>query len=177
FPIWDPLSTVSAPAKPAAAPAPAPLADGINGCPATPAKPCMLYSPGDYPGGIDVHNETAVFKPGIYYIDDHSFKNGSNGQMLMSTGFPNSTDTGGQGMLVYCSGDCIFDVGSNSGANLKGSSGASAYKSILFFEDRNAPAHTGSGGHSLGGGGDLTLEGPIYLNNTTMTSTTYQSLR
>jgi hypothetical protein len=125
-----------------------------------------------------VKNETAVFKPGIYWMDSgNDFGNAANGQMLMSTGFPNSTDTGGQGMLVYCAGDCTFQVGANSGASLVGSSGTSAYKSILFFEDRSAPAHIGAKSHSLGGGGDLILQGTIYLNNTTMTSTTYQNLR
>ncbi len=165
-PILDPLASVPQPTVPATLGTTAPLANGVNGCPASPPKACKLYGPGEFPSGINVQNETGVFQPGVYYIDSgQSFGNGANGQMLMSTGFPNSAATGGQGMMVYCKGDCTFNVGANSGASLVGSDNSSIYKGILFFEDRNAPSHTGSSSHSLGGGGDMTLQGTIYLTN------------
>jgi len=176
-PIRDPLATVPAPPQPANAPAKAALANGVSGCPAVPKKACMLYAPGNYTGGINVQNETAVFMPGLYYMDGGGFQNAANGDMFMATGFADSTDTGGQGMLVYNHGSGTFNVGANSDANLVGSSFGSTYKGILFFNDRNAPANTGSGGHLLGGGGNLVLKGTIYFTNTIMTSSIYQNLR
>ncbi|MEX2260528.1 MAG: Tad domain-containing protein [Bryobacteraceae bacterium] len=169
-PILDPLASVPVPAVPPAAPAKTALANGANGCPASPSKSCNLYSPGLYTGGIDVKNETAVFKPGVYYIDGGGFGNSANGLMVMATGFAADPDTG-QGMLVYNTGSGVFDIGSNSSANLTGTPDVSIYKGILFFQDRNAPSKT----HSLGGGGDLTLIGTLYLTNTNMTAS-YQKL-
>ena len=165
-PIRDPLASVPEPTVPASLGTQAPLGNGLNGCPAAPPKACVLYGPGEYTTGINVQNQTAVFKPGLYYIDNkQSFGNAANGDMYMSTGFPDSPDTGGQGMVVFCKGDCTFNVGANSNASLVGSSAGSIYKGILFYEDRNATAHTGNKGHSLGGGGSLTLNGTIYLTN------------
>jgi len=43
--------------------------------------------------------------------------------------------------------------------------GDASYKGILFFEDRAADAQT----HTLGGGGQMTLTGTIYLTNTLAT--------
>jgi len=193
----DPLRTVAAPSLPAAAPAPVAVADGLSGCPPplTPPKPCAAYFPGKYPGGLKIQNQTAVFAPGVYYMDCNAascastggFGNASNGQMFMCTDAtlcPDSADTGGRGMMVYIAGDGVgshsdgtFNIGSNSNATLVGSSIGSAYRGILFFEDRSAPAHTSSGSHVLGGGGNISLNGTIYLHNTTATSTTYQNLR
>ena len=177
--IKDPLAGVAAPSRPAVVdPAKAPLANGVSGCPASPPKPCQLYSPGAYSSGINVQNETAVFIPGLYYMDTGGFQGGAHGTMVMATGFPNSTETGGQGMVVYNHGGGTFAVGANGDANLTGASDASAYKGILFFQDRNSPAATGGGGsHTLGGGGNLVLNGTIYITNTTMTSTVYQNVR
>jgi hypothetical protein len=61
-----------------------------------------------------------------------------------------------------------------------GSPVGSSYKGILFFQDRNSAANTGKNAHSLGGGGGMTLQGTIYLNNTLATmkgdATHYQEL-
>jgi hypothetical protein len=75
-------------------------------------------------------------------------------------------------MLVYNTGSTSsptaagpINLGSNGSLNLVGSPIGSAYKGILFFQDRASDAQT----HSLGGGGDLTLVGTIYLTNTRTT--------
>src|SRR5207302_4984445 len=75
-PILDPYRNVPVPTKPASEhPEPTALANGVSGCPASPGKPCNLYSPGLYTGGINVKLETAVFKPGVYYIAGGGFSN------------------------------------------------------------------------------------------------------
>jgi len=172
-PIQDPLASVPAPGEaggvaiPGAAPAPSALADGVSGCPIAPAKPCKLYSPGAYATGINVQNETAVFQPGLYYINNGGFKNSANGLMLMATGFAADPDTGA-GMVVYNAGTGTFDVGSNSAANLVGSDPGTIFKGILFFENRSGPANTGVGSsdeHRFGGGGEVILKGTIYITN------------
>ncbi|HUS06577.1 MAG TPA: pilus assembly protein TadG-related protein [Bryobacteraceae bacterium] len=167
--IVDPLANVPAPSAPSTIGVKVPLADGVSGCPSPSPKACYLYSPGLYTGGILVKNETAVFKPGLYYMDGGGFKNESNGLMLMGTGFASDPSTGA-GMVVYNTGVGTFDVGSNADASLVGSDVTSIYKGILFFNDRNGPANTGIGGgadeHKFGGGGASTFKGTIYIHNT-----------
>jgi hypothetical protein len=175
-PILDPLALVTPPVNPGGSEPPkTSVANGVSGCPASPPKPCMLYSPGLYPNGIQVKDETAVFKPGVYYITSKGFSNAANGVMVMATGFPADPATG-LGMLVYNTGNGTFDVGSNSSASLVGPDLNSVYKGILFFQDRTAAAHA----HSLGGGGSLSLKGTIYITNTLaimkVTPTQYQSV-
>ena len=89
-------------------------------------------------------------------------------------------------MLVYIHHNGTFDVGANGNVNLVGSSFAFELQGILFFMDRNAPANTGNSGHRLGGGGNLSLQGTIYITNclsgdtgctNPMTSTVYQNVR
>lgn len=179
-PILDPLADVSPPPVPAAAPAKTALANGVSGCPASPKKGCNLYHPGLYSSGIYVKNETAVFQPGIYYTTSGGFQNDANGDMYMATGFtdgPTGTNTGWTGnMLVYNTGTGTFSVGANSSATLVGSPAGSTYKGILFFQDRTAAAAN----HSLGGGGDISLSGTIYITNTVAimkaTPSKYQTL-
>lgn len=186
-PMPDPLADLNPPleaGRPTAPANPPPLANGLNGCPAAPSKPCVLYSPGIYTSGIDVKNQTAIFKPGIYFIDSNlGFQNSANGDASMATGFPDDPTTG-QGMLIYdtnsgpLSGGNVntggFSIGANGTANLAGA-GCSAvtntcnsnyYKGVLVWEDRNAIAHTGSTSHSFGGGGAMSLIGTIYITPT-----------
>ncbi|MGO4516053.1 TadE/TadG family type IV pilus assembly protein [Terriglobus sp. 2YAB30_2] len=174
--MQDPLAGVSPPnvATLPTAPAPAALANGTSGCPASPGKACMLYSPGIYPTGIDGKNSTPVMKPGIYYIQSKGMACSANCDMYMATGFTDGstgTNTGwngtaaGGGIMVYNTGTGIFDLGANGTINLIGSPSGSAYKGILFFQDRTAAAAT----HKLGGGGAMTLVGTIYLTNTRTT--------
>jgi hypothetical protein len=163
-PILDPYASVAAPSVPSNAPAKTALANGISGCPASPKKSCNLYSPGYYSSGISVKNETAVFKPGLYYMGGGGFGNAANGDMVMSTGFASNPATGA-GMVVYNSGSGTLGLGANSNATLVGSDASSTYKGILFFQDRSAAAQT----HSLGGGGQITLTGSLYITNTLAT--------
>jgi Putative Flp pilus-assembly TadE/G-like len=72
-PIADPLATISAPAKPSFNGTVTPnVPPGTNGCPATTGNTCDEYTPGYYPNGITVSNTTAIFDPGIYYVDGSS---------------------------------------------------------------------------------------------------------
>jgi Flp pilus assembly protein TadG len=187
-PIKDPLASVSPPAVPTTIGTSAALANGVSGCPASPKKSCVLYSPGLWAGGIDGKNSTPVFKPGIYYLQGGGMSCNANCDLYMATGTgadgAGGTNTGWTGnVLFYNTGSAAqptnsgsIDIGANGSVNLVGSPSASAYKGILFFEDRNANAQT----HSMGGGGAMTLVGTIYMTNTlaTMTATPahYQGL-
>ena len=186
-PMQDPLAGVSPPPIPTLAPNPAPLGNGVSGCPGSPRKPCMLYSPGLYPNGIDGKQQTVMFEPGIYYIQS------SNGvgcsalcDMYMATGFTDAiTGTGWTGnMLIYNTGSTTnptlsgsINLGANGNVALIGAPANSQYLGMLLFEDRNAAAQT----HSLGGGGAMTLQGTVYLTNTRITmlanSAQYQALQ
>jgi hypothetical protein len=141
-----------------------------------------------------VKGETAVFKPGIYYIDrgptsgsckNVAFGNYSNGNMVMSKGFTDPITT--QGMLVYNASQAgttpqLFEVAtSNSTASLVGTPINSVYKGMLFFQRRDAPPTSKwPDVHKLGGGGDMTLAGTLYFTNTlenmTTVATQYQTL-
>jgi len=187
-PVQDPLASVSPPSVPTIAGTMTALANGVSGCPASPNKSCVLYSPGLYTAGIDGKNSTPVFKPGIYYIQSTAgMVCSANCDMYMATGFTDGstgTNTGWTGnMLVYNTGPSgnstnagTFDLGANGSIYLTGSPGSSSYKGILFFQDRSSVALS----HSLGGGGAISLVGTIYMTNTlaTMTATPsqYQSL-
>ena len=169
-PILDPLAGVAPPTVPSAAPAPTPLANGTSGCPASPRKSCMLYSPGLYPSGIDGKLQTVIFQPGIYYIQNGGVGCSALCDMYMATGFTDGssgTNTGWTGnMLIYNTGNGSINLGANGNVSLVGSPSSSSYLGILLFEDRNAAANTGKSAHSLGGGGGLNLLGTIYLTNT-----------
>jgi hypothetical protein len=167
--------------------------------PATPVSRCAIFKPGVYTSGIGVKGNlcqsggpgdcVGIFHPGIYYVSGSGtgtfsgvgFGIGANGDMIMcSTTCVADTSgcCGANGMLVYLtSSGGVFSVASNASSFLKGSDPNGTYKGILFFGDRSAPAHTSSGSHSFGGNGALTLQGTIYVTNTTMTSTIYQNVR
>ena len=153
-PMQDPFKDIPAPTIPAAGTT---STTNKNGCP---VSICTLYTPGLY-GGITVKNDTALFKPGLYYISGGGFGNAANGNMLMATGFAPDPVTG-SGMVVYNTGVGLFSLGANATATLQGSDVGSIYKGILFFQDRTAPAQT----HNLGGGGQITLNGSLYITNT-----------
>jgi len=180
-PITDPLVNITPPSQPANAPSPSPLINGVNGCPSAPPKACVLYSPGTYTSSINVTNNVAVFKPGIYYMlgNNTNFTTGANGYMQMATGFTDAATGWTGNMMVYLTGPnhsggpCTppvtpahdtgkIDVGANGSVNLTGSPTGSAYKGILFFVDRAAMTKT----HTLNGGGGLTLIGTIYMAET-----------
>jgi hypothetical protein len=150
-----------------------------------------LYSPGYYPGGIDIKgNVFAQFRSGIYWINLGGFQLESNSIVRMAQGADASDPTGvttwpigttTAQMLVYNSGTGIFSISGNSGAFgssnfptadcpnggncLVGSPSGpgSTYSGILFFQNR-ATATTLN--HSLQGGGGLTIQGTVYLTHT-----------
>ena len=153
-PLRDPYENIPAPAIP-----PAGTKSTFTG-PGCPVAECTVYSPGLY-NSIIVKNDTALFRPGLYYINgSKGFGNAANGNMLMATGYPPDPQTG-SGMVVYNTGAGIFDIGANSTAHLLGSDNNSFYEGLLFFQDRDAVAQT----HSLGGGGDIVLTGTLYMTN------------
>jgi len=162
--VLDPYAAIPAPAVPADAPPKTSLPKGQSGCPLNFKKVCNLYSPGRYSSGISVKNETAVFKPGVYYMQGGGFGNAANGDMVMAIGFPNDPATGA-GMMVYNTGQGVLSISANATATLTGSDSNSSYKGLFFFQDRTAATQT----HTLGGGGDISLTGTIYMHNTVAT--------
>jgi hypothetical protein len=196
-PIQDPLASVSPPSVPAVAKASISVASGVDGCL---SSTCTLYYPGLYTADINVKGETALFSPGIYYLNGANFTGAANGLVEMATGLTDGstgTNTGWtENMLVYLTGPGnpaatgTLSFGANFGKKgssfLIGSPNASAYEGILFFVDRNAAANA----HNLGGGGSLTLGhtlasgtpegGTFYATNSLATMTAnsshYQSI-
>jgi len=177
-PINDPLATVAAPSQPAAGLTQLILSSSATryGCP--PLMGCTLYGPGYYASGIKVKNDFALFTPGLYYLGSNGFSMDSNSNAIMATGTATPYPTGfsNGGMLIYNTGNHSGDtinINSNAGKNapgivLVGSDPTSAYKGMLFFEDRTMPALS----HSLQGGATMSLTGTIYLTNTVPTMTT-----
>lgn len=93
LPIPDPYAAVPAPIQPLPPSSPNPLppstvGPGKDGCPS--AFGCYEYAPGYYKNGISVGgNDTAIFKPGIYWMDDNlsagansTIRNASSGSPL-----------------------------------------------------------------------------------------------
>ena len=112
----------------------------------------------------------------------------SNSAAIMDTTAATPTGFSNHGMLVYNTGSADADVlnftsnaGNAGGITLIGSDDASSYKGILFFQDRGSVDHVGNKGHSLQGGGCISLTGTIYVTNTKATmkadATHYQTLR
>jgi Flp pilus assembly protein TadG len=130
-PINDPFAQVTTPAQPltpAAITTPVVCSSAniqagncnvnyhVEGCPDP--SGCTLYTAGYYPSGITVKNGTAIFDPGLYYL------NGGLGLMANSMVRPGTgTGDGSQGTVFYltgssqkCSGQTgLVCVGSNSG--------------------------------------------------------------
>ena len=131
-PVSDPFAQIPAPVLPAA---PAALAspacssnkiqtgkcavlyhDAVHGCPDPTG--CTLYTAGYYPSGITVKGDTAIFDPGLYYLDG-GLALQSNSMVRPGTG----PGDGSQGTVFYltgtapkCSGQTgLVCVGSNSG--------------------------------------------------------------
>jgi hypothetical protein len=127
----------------------------------------------------------ALFAPGLYYITQGGFSLGTGAKAGMATGFGDDAATG-QGMVVFNSGTGnkdIFDIKANAGAppdgiNLVGAPNNSIYKGILLFQDPTAAGgiHTGAGAHTIGGGGQWSLTGTMYINRRGASGTTYQQL-
>jgi hypothetical protein len=111
-PIQDPYALLPSPSPPGLSPtnaAPIPTLGGTLGCPETPPATCDRYQPGLYDHSIVIKNRTAIFDPGLYYIQPTSYPNsakancGSAGSGCASVPGP----SGGQ-----CAYDLILDAGS-----------------------------------------------------------------
>src|SRR5579864_2151934 len=179
-PIVDPLKDVVAPTDSGVAGGQTTisgLAAQPWGCPAL--QTCTHFTPGTFAGGILIKNTLAYFDPGLYYIPSGGFTMDSNSGAQMSTGVAGTGAFSGGGMLVFNSGNTkndLININSNAGTKgpitLVGSDQSSVYKGILFFQDRTSDAHIGTGpspGHSLQGGGNMSLTGTIYITNTKAT--------
>jgi hypothetical protein len=99
-PFSDPYAQVNAPAQPATAGSITHVNfgdPGGNGCPDPTG--CDEYSPGYYATGINVVNKTAIFDPGLYYLDG-GFQVSANGAVRPST----ATGDGSEGVVFYLHG-------------------------------------------------------------------------
>ena len=170
-PLPDPLSSASVPAKPTSAGTQTSSGFGTNAgqgdCPASAGKGCTILGPGYYASGIQVKNTTAIFQPGIYYLND-GFSNAANGDIVMCS-TTCVADTSGccsnNGVLIYLSASAgALNLTSNSNATLLGSSPSSSYLGILFFVARTAADQS----PSLGGGGGISLQGALYMPTQTL---------
>jgi len=90
---------------------------------------CKRYYPGNYPDGITITNENALFAPGVYYLGSGTCTGtgsskcdltlGSN-SLARPSAFTNGNTTGGT--MFYFSGHSTLQLGSNSGGgNFPGS--------------------------------------------------------
>ena len=108
---------------------------GVDGCPlGIPYVTCTEYLPGNYPGGITVSSQVALFAPGVYYV-------GGSGLILASGGLARPTDSttgaacipllpippchnasaagdGSMGTIFYLQAGALVNIGSNSGTQI-----------------------------------------------------------
>lgn len=120
-PIGDPFALVLPPSRPLIpsvtngllpnSTAPIPVPYGTDGCPDQTPGPnaCDLYLPGRYDKPIVVQNKTAIFVPGVYYIEPTAYTNANGGSSGGYCGNPGSGCTPGP------TGQCRanFVVGNN----------------------------------------------------------------
>src|SRR5712692_593661 len=83
-PIADPFALTPAPAVQPTRVLPTPAPYPLYGCPDR-TKPCVNYHPGLYNTPIVVQGETAIFDPGIYYIQPATFDTQNGGVPGCST--------------------------------------------------------------------------------------------
>ena len=199
-PIQDPLAFVNPPATTGLTSRPSGGQGCGTHCSSCPnGSSCQEYLPGLYASGVTVKNNDAIFDPGIYYIQSGGFTTKNAAVKMCPSPSVCAADTNtANGMLVYdtgaASGGCdvtggfTVDTGSNDtllGAGLTASNLSAApvapYYGILFFEDRNACAHTGNNSHTIGQGtGQICVIGTMYITNTlpimTADATHYQAV-
>ncbi|HYD16403.1 MAG TPA: pilus assembly protein TadG-related protein [Candidatus Nanoarchaeia archaeon] len=141
-PIPDPFATVPAPTRPTTLGTTQLVDFGEWGCPDH-TKQCRLYSPGLYTQPIQVDNETAIFKAGVYFIEPTSYPGGSSGGTLCGSPSTNcTTNPSGQcraALVVGNNGVVRPAAESLTGTNLTGGaifylsgSTANGYGSAVF---------------------------------------------
>ena len=157
-----------------------------NGCPLPPGEECVVYSPGEYAGGITIKGETALFEQGLYYIHGGGFHLEANGIVHMKRPCVPVAPFN-CGVLIYnnpLNAADIIEVRANSGQikgvsysqdlSVAGSPDVSCtgncfqgpaevfpYFNVVFMNNRNynlAPQE-----HLFQGGGGLTIAGTMYF--------------
>ena len=122
-PVPDPLKTVAPPSPPSLSPTAqcsaannnppsicvAPY--GTHGCPDS--QQCLEFQAGLYPSGLTVKNWTAIFDPGIYYIQSSTGLN-LDSNSIVRPAIGTGLGDGSGGTLFYLSGGTV-SIGSNSG--------------------------------------------------------------
>jgi len=136
-PISDPFALTPAPTKPAMEvtfPGGQPVAYGVNGCPDM--SGCRYYERGLYNQSILVKNETAIFEPGVYYIEPTSYPPAARS----NCGSP------GTGCIPNVTGQCAYDflVESNGVVRMSNQPGDGS-GGVMFY--LSGP---GSGGNPYG---------------------------
>jgi Putative Flp pilus-assembly TadE/G-like len=122
-PIADPLATTPAPSKPTHHTWTGPYLQppgGTNGCPLPSTQHCDEYAPGYYPNGIRIQGSTAIFDPGLYWMESRQCNNsGSAGSLceLSNSCIRPSTlpGDGSGGTIFYFADTNSVGVGANGG--------------------------------------------------------------
>lgn len=177
--VKDPFAGIPQPLPPDALGSSKTIKAGEDGCVYT---ECTEYSPGRYPGGLEIKGGLPViFRPGLYYLQGGSgfqLKNvvagggAASNWNAMCVGCAEDSDTGA-GMVVFDTGPAGstagsnpaggFSIDTNVSVTLKGSTKTEVnakgetvpkgpYYGMLFWEDRTADAHTGTSAHKFGKG-------------------------
>jgi hypothetical protein len=123
-PIADPLASQASPSLPSISRAGpyTTAAAGAQGCPLLSGL-CDVYGPGYYPGGIQVKNATAIFDPGIYYLQGNACGGSTNSSFCAQANscVRPSTNTGdGSGGTIFYFADTngySVQVGANAGCS------------------------------------------------------------
>lgn len=119
-PIDDPFAQIPAPPQPANGTATT-VVYKTDGCPDT--NGCIEYTAGYYAGGITVQNATAIFDPGVYYLNG-GLGLQSRSMVRPAIGAPDPQGIGGTmfyltGTAQKCSGQTgLVCVGANSGSRV-----------------------------------------------------------
>jgi hypothetical protein len=112
-PMADPLLTLPAPAVKPANGTVTTVAAGVNGCPATVTSGCRIFEPGAYNGitiqGSATNIETALFKPGLYWVENQMAIKGNSCVRPWDSGNPLD------GATFYFADNQSIDVASNGG--------------------------------------------------------------
>jgi hypothetical protein len=149
LPIADPFGSVGVPTSiksltPATTTSGTWVSYGTDGCPdhsggtGNPAKACIEYGPGYYPSGITppFNYITAIFKPGIYYLNGSLTASGSNTLRVAKPSGYQQTD----GVMFYFySGS--FNVSGCSGCSSSGVNNVNA--TDLTCDGSSPPAALG----------------------------------
>jgi putative Flp pilus-assembly TadE/G-like protein len=125
-PISDPYMSVAAPAKPTTNGSMSLVSYGQDGCPDV--NGCSEFTPGYYHGGICVKgngncpqggkataNGTAIFQPGVYYVDGNGLRLLSNSIARIACCGGAADGDGSGGAMFYFSGTGSLYVDANSG--------------------------------------------------------------